>query len=198
VSSSDKDKCEIQRDGVVIATAPVVNDMYKLHLNATSLVAAAAKDEPSMKVWHERLAHLNTISMKQMVQRKLVRGLPSLKGSMLPPCEGCTLGKCHRKPFPKVVRDRARTPLELVHSDVCGPMPQLSVGGARYFVTFIDDFSRYTSVYFLSSKDQVLEKFQEWKARVENMHGEKVKVLRSDNGGEYTSNCWNVAKRFTT
>ena len=63
----------------------------------------------------------------------------------------------------------------------------VSVGGVRYYVTFIDDHSRKLWVYFLKQKSEVFQKFKEWKAMVENQKGRKVKVLRSDNGGEYIS-----------
>jgi transposase InsO family protein len=76
----------------------------------------------------------------------------------------------------------------LVHSDVCGPMPSTSLSGYVYYVSFIDDYSRKTWVYFLKSKDEVLRKFKEFKALVENLSERKIKILRSDNGGEYTSN----------
>lgn len=74
-----------------------------------------------------------------------------------------------------------------MHSDVCGPMHEGSIGGSRYFLTFIDDFSRFVHVYFLKSKGEVFAKLQQFVAKVENQTGKKVKCLRSDNGGEYTS-----------
>jgi hypothetical protein len=78
--------------------------------------------------------------------------------------------------------------LELVHSDVCGSIPSTSLSGYVYYVSFIDDYSRNTWVYFLKSKDGVLGKFNEFKALVENLSIMKIKILRSENGGEYTSN----------
>ena len=77
--------------------------------------------------------------------------------------------------------------LELVHSDVCGPMSTPSLGGSRYFLTFIDDKTRFVWVYFLKSKDEVFEKFQDWKQMAEKHTGRKLKTLRTDNGGEYVS-----------
>ena len=77
--------------------------------------------------------------------------------------------------------------LQLVHSDVCGPMPMALMGGALYFVTFIDDFSRKVWAYPLRRKDQVLQVFQRFVTLVEMQTGKKVKCLRSDNGGEYVS-----------
>jgi hypothetical protein len=77
--------------------------------------------------------------------------------------------------------------LEIVHTDVCGPMKTTSHGGARYFLTFIDNFSRKTHVYLLKAKGEAFEKFKQYKALVENEIGHKIKVLRSDNGGEFVS-----------
>ena len=82
---------------------------------------------------------------------------------------------------------RAQGPLELVHSDVCGKVGEKSLSGGEYFVTFIDDYSRYVWIYILKKKCEVFPCFQKWKASVERMTGHKVKTLRSDNGGEYTS-----------
>ena len=66
-------------------------------------------------------------------------------------------------------------------------MQTASLGGNRYFVTFIDDKSRFVAVYFMKSKDHVLQKFKEYEAMVTNVTGKKIKVFRSDNGGEYNS-----------
>ncbi|KAH9684587.1 hypothetical protein KPL70_013604 [Citrus sinensis] len=77
--------------------------------------------------------------------------------------------------------------LEYVHSDVWGPTKTASIGGSHYFVTFVDDFSRRVWVYTMRAKDEVLEIFVKWKKLVETQVGRKIKVLRSDNRGEYTS-----------
>ena len=74
-----------------------------------------------------------------------------------------------------------------MHSDVCGPMPTDSIGGNKYYVTFIDDFSRCCAVSFLKSKSEVPDKFKEYEARVVNDCGKGIWTLRSDNGGEYLS-----------
>lgn len=82
---------------------------------------------------------------------------------------------------------RSQDVLELVHSDVWGSSPIPSRNGALYFVTFIDDYSRNTWLYLMRHKSQVFEMFKLWKAQVERQRGKKVKCLRTDNGGEYTS-----------
>ena len=73
----------------------------------------------------------------------------------------------------------------LIHSDICGPMSTRALGGGQYFVTFIDDHSRKTWIYSLKTKDEVFDRFIEFKALVENLIEKKIKVLRSNNGGEY-------------
>ena len=83
--------------------------------------------------------------------------------------------------------NRRDTQLALVHSDLCGPMPNLSLGGASYFMTFIDDYSRKVWVYFLKHKDEALGVFKKFLSFVENQCGKKLKCLRTDNGGEYVS-----------
>ena len=82
---------------------------------------------------------------------------------------------------------RADHPLELIHRDVCGKIGTQLLGGGEYFVMFVDDHTRHVWVYILKHKSEVLQRFQEWKALVEKSSGRKVKTLRSDNGGEYTS-----------
>ena len=78
-------------------------------------------------------------------------------------------------------------PLELVHLDVVGKITPASKGESNYFVTFIDDYSRFTVVYPMKTKNEVLDRFNQYRRMVENLHNTKVKTLRSDNGGEYTS-----------
>lgn len=102
-------------------------------------------------------------------------------------CRGCTLGKYTKASFPSS-EHKASEILDLIHLDVCGPMNTLSLSGHEYYVTFIDDFSRKTWIYFLKTKVEVFARFKEFKALVENQTGKKIKVLRSDNGGEFTSN----------
>ena len=102
-------------------------------------------------------------------------------------CESCVEGKSHWLPFQQSTGKRANHPLELIHSDVCGKIGTQSLGGGEYFVTFVDDHTRHVWVYILKHKGEVLQRFQEWKALVEKSSGRKIKTLRSDNGGEYTS-----------
>ena len=100
-------------------------------------------------------------------------------------CETCILGKQVRTRFPKFSENRYEKLLEQIHSDVCGPMRINSFGGARYFVTFIDEKSRWVEVRFLKNKSDVKSEFLKFKSYVETQQEKKIKILRTDNGLEY-------------
>ena len=103
-------------------------------------------------------------------------------------CRGCELGKPLAKPHPpKSVLYRASRKLELVHSDLAGPMRQQSWGGARFLFVLVDDFSRKSWVVLLKNKNDVESRLKEWKALAENECGEKLGRFRTDNGGEFCS-----------
>jgi transposase InsO family protein len=156
--------------------------LYKLKGHSEAAMTHAI--ENPCELWHRRLAHINYKALPYVC--KAVTGLPELKVDHEGVCNGCAQGKNIKNPFPK--RDnKAEGVLELIHSDVCGPMPSSSISGYVYYVSFIDDYSRKTWVYFLKSKDEVFSKFKEFKALIENLSERKIKILRSDNGGEYTS-----------
>lgn len=82
---------------------------------------------------------------------------------------------------------RATSPLALLHTDLCGPLAIASLSGSRYILTITDDFSRYTWLYFLTNKSDTLSKFKSFKTMIELQENFKIKVIRLDRGGEYTS-----------
>ena len=125
--------------------------------------------------------------MQTLAKEKLVNGFDYDASGEISCFQACVEGKLHKSQFPTTGDKRAQEPLGLVHSDVYGKIQTSSLGGGHYFLTFIDDHTRYVWVYILQSKDQVFEKFNEWKALVENSTGWKLKTLRTNNGGEYTS-----------
>ena len=94
------------------------------------------------------------------------------------------MGKFAKSPFP--TDNRATGILDLIHTDVSGRMSHVSLSGYEYYVLFIDDHSKKTWIYFLKTKSEVFKRFQEFKALVETQTGQKIKVLRSNNGEEYT------------
>nr|KYP66220.1 Retrovirus-related Pol polyprotein from transposon TNT 1-94 [Cajanus cajan] len=137
-------------------------------------------------LWHLRFGHLNFKGLDLLSKKAMVRGLPCITHPNQV-CEGCLLGKQFRLSFPKESDSRAQKPLELIHTDVCGPIKPRSLGKSNYFLLFIDDFSRKTWVYFLKEKSEVFENFKKFKAHVEKESGLLIKALRSDRGGEFTS-----------
>lgn len=94
--------------------------------------------------------------------------------------------------FPHKSENRAKSILDLVHSDVCGPMQTMSPSGKRYILTFIDDYSKYAVIYLLAHKSEVIEKFKEYVQMCRTMFNKTPKFLRTDNGGEYISKQFNV------
>ena len=103
--------------------------------------------------------------------RKVVTGLPELNMDHEGTFKGCARGKNNKNPFPKR-ETKIKGALELIHFDVCGPIPSTSLSGYEYYVTFIDDYSRKTWIYFLKTKSEMFGKFKEFKALIEN-HSEK-------------------------
>ena len=110
-----------------------------------------------------------------MSKNDVVIGLDISKGGKESPiCEGCILGEHARTAIPRKSLNRSPTILDLVHSDVAGPLPVQSKGGARYFVTFIDDKSRWVSVYPIKANSDCFETFMRYKRFVEKQTGRKI------------------------
>lgn len=153
-------------------------------LNTINTGHSALLTSVDTQLWHERLGHISAPRLKQMMD--MVKGMDI--ASPLPPkfeCVACAKGKAHHKNISKDPAIRASAPLERVHSDICGPMRTPSHGKARYFLTLVDDHTRFGWVYFLKNKDDLTKTFEEWHKKVTTQSGQTVKSLRSDNGGEY-------------
>jgi len=141
-------------------------------------------------LWHLRYGHLHYGGLELLQKKQMVKGLPCIQ-QPTSSCESCILGKHHREKFVSRVSYKAKAPLEIVHTDLCGPiqtpspMQTPSLNGCFYFMTFIDDFSRKTWLYLLKQKYEAFEVFKRFKSLVENESGNSIKDLRSDRGGEY-------------
>jgi hypothetical protein len=135
------------------------------------------------EIWHRRYAHINYQASPFL--KNMVEGILELHSTHEGICKGCALGKNIKNPFPSN-NNRSKEILDLIHSDVFGPMPIKYLGGYLYYVIFIDDYSRKTWLYLLKTKEEVFNKFQKFKAEIENLTNKKIKTLRKDNGGEYT------------
>ena len=172
----------------IIAKATKVGDLYLIdHKVNHKRVNVARQSDTKEDIWHKRYGHLGLSNLQMLVRKKLVNGFDFDMTRELAFCEACPEGKQHRTKFQSSNR-RADDLLGLVHSDVCGKINAKSLGGAEYFLSFIDDKTRYVWVYCLKHKDQVFEKFCEWQAMVQKATGKMLKAIRTDNGGEFTSN----------
>ena len=117
----------------------------------------------------------------------MVIGVPEFSLEHSGVCKGCTLGKNTKKSFPRS-KNISKGILELIHSDISGPMSSPSLSGCLYYVLFIDDHSRKSWIYFLKAKSETFDRFKEFRVLIENQIGRHICILRSDNRGEYESN----------
>lgn len=179
----DKEGCRIfNKLNKQVAAAKLTNNMYRLNTHS-GLACMSATNNNDGYLWHQRMAHLNFDDLDKLSESTGVK--IENKDKVL--CISCLEGKQYRNPFPSK-GSRAKGLLELIHSDVCGPMEVQSLGGAYYFVTFIDDFSRKVFVCPIKHRSDVFNKFKEFKTMVERQLNLTIKCLRIDNGREYLSN----------
>ncbi|KAG7300386.1 hypothetical protein JYU34_015988 [Plutella xylostella] len=171
-------------NGEIAATADRVNGTYRLNTNLHQALSSVTSKGDSNFLWHQRMGHINYNDLDKL--QICAEGMKLSTQKEDAACTSCLEGKQTRQPF-NHGGSRASELLELVHSDVCGPMENKSIGGSRYFLTFIDDYSRKVYVYMLTHKSEALEKFKEFKNQVENELNRKIKILRSDNGKEYVN-----------
>jgi hypothetical protein len=154
--------------------------VHKILINSVNHVS----QDNETNVWHSRLCHINFGCMTRLAGLNLILKLDLVNGSK---CHVYVESKQPRKPHkPAVPKDLA--PLELIHSNLCKMNDELTKGGKRYFMTFIDDCTRFYYMYPLKSKDETLNYFKIYKVEVENKLEKKIKRLRSNHGGEYFSN----------
>ena len=111
----------------------------------------ADKSKSDYLLWHRRFAHASNQSVSRLTNT-VVRGLDRNVNVNFDPCEHCCKGRQTKLPFSDVAGPRTKAPLELIQSDVCGSIKPCSLGGGEYFITFTDDFTRYSTVYIMKSK----------------------------------------------
>jgi len=145
----------------------------------------SVKDDES-ELWHKRYGYLNYRSLcllktKNIVIRELNVKIPEKS------CSICLVGKHYRSTFKSELKMRAKHVLNVVHFDICGPIEVPTYSGNRYFITFVDEYSRIIWLYLIKLKSDVVEVFQKFKVLAEKQSGMKLKILITDGGGEYTS-----------
>mgnify|MGYP002413840545 FL=1 len=162
------------------------NRLYVLDVQVAQPVCLAVRRDDEAWQWHERFGHLHFEALKRLSAKEMVRGLPCLD-HVEQFCDICVLTKQRRLPFPQQASFRAKEKLELVHGDLCGPVTPATPGGRRYFLLLVDDLSRYMWVMILGSKGEAADAIRRAQVGVEAESGRKLRVLRTDNGGEFTA-----------
>ncbi|UYV62945.1 hypothetical protein LAZ67_2002573 [Cordylochernes scorpioides] len=185
----DKDGGHImEEDGEEILMAQRINDFYIIKTSAPEEIPSQALKATlhTWNDWHKRLGHLNEEYMKQMLKNNSAHNFNTQSQNM-DTCQVCIQAKHPRTPFKPVLYPQSTRPLDLIHIDLIGPIQEESIGGAKYVLTLVDDFSRKIFVEFLSSKLETFDIIRSFIEEIEKEKEIKVKQLRSDNGKEFTN-----------
>ncbi|KAJ9565015.1 hypothetical protein OSB04_000981 [Centaurea solstitialis] len=174
----------------VMLRTPRKDNVYCLDIEDASsltslnfLLSKASVSESSL--WHRRMCHMNFKNMNLLVKNNLVSGLPAKEFSCDDHCVACLKGKQHKNSHKSKEVNTISSPLQLLHMDLFGPTNVMSIGKKSYCLVIVDDYSRFTWVYFLRTKDETSGLIKPFVTRVENKTNLRVKIIRSDNGTEF-------------
>ncbi|KAM1231132.1 hypothetical protein ACFX2F_041302 [Malus domestica] len=151
---------------------------FTLHHNVGT--KRSLNNENSSFLWHKRLGHISREGLERLVKNEI---LPNLDFTDLGVCVDCIKGK--QTKYTKKGATRSSKLLKIIHTNICGPFDAPSFGGEKYFITFIDDFSRYSYIYLLKETSEAVNALQVFITEVERQLDKKVKIVRSDRGGEF-------------
>lgn len=168
-------------DNICVLETTDRNKAFFLNLSTSDQQASVAE---SYEFWHSALGHPAPTTLKTTDIYEDGSLIPSIPKDFT--CSICQLAKSKHS-VPKPVTSKTTQRFELIHSDICGPFPYESLGGSKYFLTLIDDFTRFSKIYFLKTKSQTAPTIQLFITEIERQYDTKVKRLRSDNGGEYVT-----------
>lgn len=176
-----------KKNRFILKTPMLKNKTFKVEIQANQEVnCLSITEEGESWLWHKRYDHLNFKSLNRLHDQSMVSGLPKLVAPGRE-CVGWCISKQPRKSYRNLIHSRTKSALEVVHSDVCGPMEVETLGGNKFFVTFTDEFTRKVWIYLLKKKSQVFRVFRKYKTMVEKQSKLSIQTLRTDGGGEFTS-----------
>ncbi|GJU48173.1 zinc finger BED domain-containing protein RICESLEEPER 2-like protein [Tanacetum coccineum] len=147
------------------------------------LCSKATLDESML--WHRRLGHVNFKTINKLVKENLVRGLPSKRFENDQTCVACLKGKQHKASCKSKIQNSITQPLFMLHMDLFGPTFVSSLMNKKYCLVVTDDYSRFTWVFFLATKDETSGILKSFITEIENLVDKKVKIIRCDNGTEF-------------
>lgn len=185
IIKKDSDAKIYKGNDLVLCAFLQSNNLYELKMKTIRNQLCNVVQKLDLKTWHERLGHLNVKELQKMCKNNIITGVDLTDCDKFV-CEGCAYGKHTRQPFQKSNRGHLQIG-DVVYSDVCGPFSVPSVQGMRYFVLFKDAATSFRYVYFLKNKSDVLECFKKYNAKIKTKLMHSVRVLHTDNGGEYKS-----------
>ncbi|GJT72519.1 retrovirus-related pol polyprotein from transposon TNT 1-94 [Tanacetum coccineum] len=178
-------------EGVDLLTGSRGDNLYTLSLGnmmASSPICLLSKASKTKSwLWHRRLSHLNFGAINHLARHGLVRGLPKLKFEKDHLCSACALGKSSKKPHKPKSEDTNQEKLYLLHMDLCGPMRVASVNGKKYILVIVDDYSRFTWVKCLRSKDEAPTLIIIFVKMIQVRLKETVRRIRTYNGTEFVN-----------
>jgi transposase InsO family protein len=183
----DSQKCEIRKEGsgkLVATAARTSSNIYVLSEIGNEKCCLGKEYESWL--WHRRMGHMHFDNLVKVSKREAVREMPQIMKPTNTLCKHCQQGKQTKTRF-KSKEYSTTKPLEIVHTDLVGPTTTKGLKGERYFMLLVDDYTRMTTVCFLKNKSEAFENFKIYKEMVENEMDSRIKCLRSDNGGEFTS-----------
>lgn len=178
-------KCEIKYKGKQIAVADIKGDLYVMR-RPDMVCVVLEHNEKCIHTLHRKMGHRDPNAIRKMISNGSIVGLEIVECGIREMCDVCLKGKMTRTPFPKKSLSESSATMDLVHTDVCGPMQTATPGGKRYIVTFIDDFSSFTIIRLLAHKSEVGDAIRNFVEFCETKFHRKPKIVRSDRGGEYT------------
>lgn len=161
--------------------------LYTIDFNTIEYANSAILKD-SVLDWHIKLGHPSSEIMKNMLKNNLVIGMDIKIQDIkdFSDCETCHKAKQTRKPH-KSIRHRAQRPLEIIHSDLCGPINPSTYNDEKYILTFLDDYTHHLKIQLLKRKDETTEYIKNYIEESERKYGKNISTIRCDNGGEYSS-----------
>ncbi|KAL8116542.1 hypothetical protein AgCh_022894 [Apium graveolens] len=182
----DKDVCNIGTHTNEFAlVAKRKGNIFVLDFDEQQEEICLATVQDQQYLWHRRLGHVHMDLLRKISSHDLVRGLPKLKYKKIEPCLACQLGKQVKTSFTAKNKVSTYVPLQLLHLDLFGPERYVSLGGKNYAFVIVDDYSRFTWVLFLRTKDEAFVEFKDLITNLETKYSFKLKTIRSDHGGEF-------------
>ena len=186
----DGSKIEDRSLGMTFFQGPISHGFYSFYgsISSFNFPSYFVSTKASFQLWHKRLGHPSSAILSKVLATNKIVCSDKQSSSFF--CSDCVLGKNHKLPFNSST-STISTSLALIHCDVWGPAHFSSISGYQFYVLFVDEYTKYNWLFRMKAKSEVYSIFVSFKSYVENIVGNKIKVLKSDSGGEFTSSMFN-------